>query len=275
MTATRALLGGAVAVVLAATLVAPWAVGPASATTTLPRPGSVVAGRYVGTVRLDDGTLTVTPPPSGARPTVSRAAAQTEFTADAQLSGYHRVAFGYGVVSVSAHGHGTTPITRLPAWIGFARTVAVYHCPAQTGSEPPPGSPPLSNGYAAVVIGAAHGAPAVTYVARSERCTALVPTAVSPASEEVSVPWHAAGPLENGAIEAVTSLPPCGSFSTISAGGTASAVTVTLAALVPDQRRHCHGRTTVTEKVVLNPLGGTGTAIRHGRLGPETEVRPG
>jgi hypothetical protein len=249
----------------------------------LPHRGSVSRGRYVTTVRLDRGALTVTPASATDRPKVSEADAMTEFTADAQLIGYHRVVFGFGQATVTRRGRGVAPIAHLRAWVGFAQTSGLYHCPNLAGSKTPPGPPPPSNGYAAVVIGSAHGAPAVTYVAGSERCDADVPASVTAASETISIPWVAAGPLDNGSIEAEANVPPCGTFSSISSGGTASSITITLAAIVPDRRRHCSGPSPVTEKVMVDPPASPGappplvtarTTIRHGRVGPVAVVQP-
>jgi hypothetical protein len=239
-------------------------------------------GRYVTTVRLDHGSLTVTPASATTRPEMSEAAAMTEFTSDAQLIGYHRVVFGFGQATVTQPGRGVPRITHVRAWVGFAQTSGLFHCPNLAGSASPPVPSPPSDGYAAVVIGSAHGTPAVTYVARSERCDSVLPASVTPATEAISIPWHATGPIDNGSIEAEATVPPCGTFSSISSGGSASSITITLAAIVPDVRRHCGGPSSVTERVMVDPPATPGaptplvtarTTIRHGRLGPVTLVQ--
>jgi hypothetical protein len=261
----------------------PWgSPAPASAGTSLPHAGSVVDGRYTGTVRLDQGVVTVSPPRG--RPGLSEQLARHEFLADAELTGYRQVAFGLGAVSISAQVPGARGVTLRQAWVGFARTVAVYHCPASPPGAVPPVATPPSNGYAAFVVGAAHGAPAVTYVAQSVRCNNLAPASLDPASEQISIPWHSTGGSVQGALELQATLPPCGHFSGLTSAGSATSMTITLIALVPDRAAHCQGPTHLTEKDQLNPPVGPGappgvvtsqTRIRHGRLGPVTQVRPG
>jgi hypothetical protein len=249
----------------------------------LPSATSVVRGRYVSTVRLDRGTLGVSPPGAISPPRFSRAVAMREFSSDARLEGYHAITFGYGIATITKHTNGIARITRLPAWVGFAQSTGAYNCPAFGSGSPRPPTPPWS-GYAALVIGAKNGSPAVNYVARSEACNSVAPASLSSASETVSVPWSAIGPVDNGTVAVQATVPPCGGVAGISAGGSASSMTISIGAVVPDVLHHCHGPKLVKETVVMDPAGGPGappqlvsgtTAILHGRLGPVTMVQPG
>jgi hypothetical protein len=183
------------------------------------------------------------------------------------------VVFGFGVATVRLRAHAVGPINRLPAWVGFAKSAESFHCPAFTGPATSEVPVPASNGYAAVVVGSAHGAPAVTYVARSAPCHAVAPASVTNASRSVSIPWRAAGPINNGSVRLEATVPPCGTFTSISSVGSSSSVTITLTAVVPDVRRHCHGSSSVRETVTLPPMFTDHSAIRHGRLGPADVVR--
>jgi hypothetical protein len=295
MTSIWAGFGRALVVTVALSLVGLWSGARAPTTSaaarpahgahvtaaSLPRQDSVVRGRYATTVRLDGGTLTVAPPPSATRPRLAEATARSAFTADAQLAGYHRVVFGYGVATIRLRAHGVGRVTRLPAWVGFAKSAASFNCPA-TSSNPTDVPVPASNGYAAVVIGSVHGAPAVTYVARSAPCNAVVPASVANASRSISIPWRTAGPVDNGSVRIEATVPPCGTVGGISSGGTAASVTITVYAVVPDIPRHCRGPSSASETIALPPGGGPGappplltgrTAIRHGRLGPADVVQ--
>jgi hypothetical protein len=257
----------------------------------LPRASDVARGRFVTPVALDRGAFKVAPAPARDRPILTQARTAQKIWASSVFSGRQRGPLGYGLVTISRRVKGVLRITKLPAWIGFAQSTSAESCPAEM-----PGStstPPLSaasfpsSGYAAVVIGAATGAPAVTYIARSLVCMSAQPAVLAEASEVVSVRWRALGPVTNATLEVKATLPACGSFAGISSGGSSQSTTITIQITVPDVRAQCkgaHTTTTITQTVNFGPpdtspnappplITGT-TVVKHAPLGPIPQVEP-
>jgi hypothetical protein len=249
----------------------------------LPRPADVVRGRFVAPVALDGGALTVVPAPADDRPTVSREQAAQEIWASPVLQDHAQGPLGYGLATISLRVKGVPHVTRLAAWVGFARSPEIANCP----DEPPSaaghpdalsGQALASSGYAAVVIGAAHGSPAVAYAAPGVLCDHRQPATLAPATEVVSVPWQALTGLENESIRVRVSLPACATLGGISSGGSAQVSTITVDAVVPDVHGRCAGASDITETVALGPIGhppgappplvSASTVIRHGTIGP-------
>jgi hypothetical protein len=273
-------------VAVAATILATlgWS-GPASAHPaepggSSPKASAVVDGRYVATVELSNGALRVVPAPKHSRPTLTLAAARTLMRADTGTTSYESVVLGYGVVTISTHASGVRHITSLPAWVGFSKRFAAESCPmiraTGTSTTALPALP--SAGYAAFVVGAAHGAPAVTYVAADAPCGAVVPATLSNADEAISVPWVALGPITGGTLSVRATIPDCGTYTGSSTSGSAHSTTITVAALVPDAHGSCQGPHPVTESVFIEPVNDPGapppivtsqTTLLHGPLGPQ------
>jgi hypothetical protein len=234
-------------------------------------------GRFVRPVELDNGVFTVAPAGRHQHPRLTQEEAAAKIWASPTFQGAHGGPLGYGLVSITLHERGVPRVTRLLAWVGFARHTAAYSCPAEI-SVPAQVPTPPSDGYAAVVIGAVHGSPAVAYTARSVVCGTLHPATTSTASEAVSIPWRSVGTPTNGALPVQATVPPCGTVAGITTGGSASSVTITVAATVPDVRSHCGGALNVPETVQFGPVGhppgappsivSSGTQIVHGPLGP-------
>jgi hypothetical protein len=259
-------------------------------TASLPRPADVVRGRFVAPVALDGGVLTVVPAPAGDRPAVSRTQAAREVWASPVLQDHVQGPLGYGLVTISLRVKGVPHVTRLLAWVGFARSPEVANCPNEspgTAGHTPvlSGAALASSGEAAVVIGAAHGSPAVAYAAPSVLCDHRQPATLSRATEDVSVPWRALTSLANQSIRVRVTLPDCARLEGTAAGGSAQVSTVTVDAVVPDVHGHCAGITDLTEIVVFGPTGNppgappplvsASTLIRHAAVGPEmTAVAP-
>ncbi len=243
----------------------------------------VVGGRFVTAVRLDDGVLKVTPAPSGERPIVTKKEAAQKIWASPVMLGRAEGPLGYGIVTISHHSDGVPRVSTLPAWIGFARSTGAASCPDE---QVVPGTAPAgaktvslpSNGYAAIVIGAASGSPAVSYTARSSVCLSIQPASVAVATEVLSVPWQAVSGIEGGSMQVRVTIPPCGSLEGVSSGGSAKAATITVGAVVPDVASHCGPTSAITQTVNLgppnNPPGAppspvsAGTPILHAPLGP-------
>ncbi len=261
--------------------------GAVNRAASLPGPGDVVRGRFVAPVALDAGTLEVVPAPAGDRPHVPEAQAAQEIWASPVLQSRTQGPLGYGLVTISLRVKGVPHVTKLPAWVGFAKSSGMANCPEESPttagtststSAGLSGKDLPSSGYAVVVIGAAHGSPAVTYTAPSLFCGSVQPAALALATEVVSVPWQAVTGVENESFEVRASLPACGQLEGISSGGSAKVTTVTVAAVVPDAHGRCNGTSDVTQTVALGPVDNppgappplvtASTVIRHGPLGP-------
>jgi hypothetical protein len=256
------------------------AVNPADS---LPRPADVVRGRFVAPVSLNAGAFTVVPAPAGDRPLISREQAAREIWASPVLQSRQVEALGYGLVTITLRTVGVPHITKLPAWVGFAKSSGFAGCPEQSATSTTiaaasSGTDLASSGYAAVVIGAMHGSPAVTYTAPSLFCGSVQPATLAQATEVLSVPWQAMTGLENQSIQVRASLPACASFEGITSSGSAKVTTITVAAVLPDVHGRCNGTSDITETVALGPPGNppgapppvvtASTLLRHGSLGP-------
>src|ERR1019366_5192276 len=132
------------------------------------------SGRFTKSVALDHGVFSVVPPGRGTRPRITSKKAAAMIWASPKVQGAQAGPLGYGMVTVTLRRQGVPRITRLLAWVGFARHIASYSCPEQSSAAPPLPALP-SDGYSAVVIGAVHGSPAVVYTARSSVCGSLQP----------------------------------------------------------------------------------------------------
>jgi hypothetical protein len=276
----RAIVGfGIVPMLILALLAAtPEAGAVAHATATSPATAGVSAtGRFLGPVELDRGELMVVPAAPGQVPRVSRSAAAAKIWANPAVESAQMGPLGYGVVSIALRVHGVAHVERLLAWVGFARHTAAYSCPAETG--PLVKEPPLpSDGYIAVVLGALNGAPAVTYTARSSVCESVHPASLANASEVISIPWSTVGGATGPSLQVIATVPPCGTVGGIASGGSATAMTITIGAIVPDVLSHCGPAHVVSETVDLGvpgnppgappPLVSSTTRIVHGALGP-------
>jgi hypothetical protein len=257
----------------------------------LPRPADVVRGRFVQSVSLDAGVFEVVPAPADDRPLFPRQQAAQEIWASPVLQSRAQGPLGYGLVTISLRVNGVPHLTRLPAWVGFARSPGFASCPEESATstsnpEGLSGEALLSSGYAAVVIGAAHGSPAVTYTAPSMFCGSVQPAALALATEDLSVPWQALTGVENESIQLRATLPACANLEGIDSSGSATVFTITVAAVVPDVHGRCDGTSDITEAVALGPPGNppgappplvsASTIIRHGPLGPmRLAVAPG
>jgi hypothetical protein len=252
----------------------------ATSRTTAASPASAdvsAAGEFLAPVELDGGAFLVAPAAPGQRPKVSRSAAAAKIWANPAVEGAQAGSLGYGLVSIALRVRGVARVERLFAWVGFARHTATYGCPNETA--PLAKMPQLpSDGYIAVVIGAGDGAPALTYTARTSVCETVHPASLANASEEISIPWSPVGGATSAVLQVVATVPPCGTVAGIASGGSATSMTITIGATVPDVLSHCGPAQVVSETVNLGPLGNPPgappplvsptTRILHGALGP-------
>jgi hypothetical protein len=245
-----------------------------------PSRARVVDNRYVSTVELDGGIVTIRPAPKRLRPKTSEAGVETQIWATSQVMSYRPQALGFGLVTITKHAAGVPEVTNLPAWVGLATVAQIaFSCPAMTAPPTQPHPPLPTPGDAAVVVGDARGAPAVVYRARSAPCGTVEAASLTDALEAVSVPWTALGPVVSELLNVRAAVPACGGIGGIGSGGSASAMTVTIYALVPESpvAMSCVPRRFIDKTVVLGPGNTPGappplvvstTQILHGGTGP-------
>jgi hypothetical protein len=245
-----------------------------------PSRARVAHDRYVSTVELDGGVVTIRPAPKDLRPKTSEAGAETQIWATSQVMSYRVQALGFGLVTITHHAAGVPEVRNLPAWVGLATVAQIsFSCPAMTA--PPPRSDPAlpTPGDAAVVLADARGGPDVVYRARSAPCGSVEAASQTNALEAISVPWTALGPVVSELLNVRAAVPACGGIEGIGSGGSASAMTVTIYALVPESSvaMSCVPRRFVDRTVVLGPgstpgapppLVTSSTQILHGATGP-------
>ena len=245
-----------------------------------PSRARVVHDRYVSTVELDGGVVTIRPAPKRLRPKTGEAGVETQIWATSQVMSYRPQDLGFGLVTITKRAAGVPEVRNLPAWVGLATVAQIaFSCPALTAppQEPDPALP--TPGDAAVVVADARGGPAVVYRARSAPCGAVEAASLTNASEAVSVPWTALGPVVSELLNVRAAVPACGGIGGIGSGGSASAMTVTIYALVPESpvAMSCLPGRFVDKTVVLGPGNTPGappplvtstTQILHGLTGP-------
>jgi len=245
-----------------------------------PSRARVVHDRYESTVELDGGVVTIRPAPNGLRPKTSEAEVETEIWATSQVMSYRPQALGFGLVTITQRAVGVPEVRNLPAWVGLATVAQIaFNCPAMTAPPTSPSPALPTPGDAAVVVGDARGGPAVVYRSRSAPCGSVVAASLTNALEAVSVPWTALGPVVSELLNVRAAVPACGGIGGIGSGGSASAMTVTVYALVPESpvAMSCIPRRFMDESVFLGPGTTPGappplvtptTQILHGVTGP-------
>jgi hypothetical protein len=244
-----------------------------------PSQAKVVDSRFVSTVKLDGGVVTIRPAPVDMHPKRSELAVEEQVWATGQIMGYRPQAFGFGLVTITKHADGVPPAVNLPAWVGLANeSQGGFSCPNMRPSPTRPEPVLPTPGDAAVVIGSSTGRPAVVYRARSAPCGSVDPATLANAAEVISVPWIPNGVLDFEALNVQVDVPRCGGIEGIATGGSAAAMSITVYAVVPESpvRKSCIPRRFVDRSVILGPgnipgapppLVSSSTQILHGPLG--------
>ena len=241
-----------------------------------PGRAKVVRSRFVSTLKLDGGVLTIRAAPLGMHPKKSELEAEGQIWATSQIMSYRPQAFGFGLVTITKHATGVPPVVNLPAWVGLASDAQIaLSCPMMRTSPTEPDPPLPSPGDAAVVDGSGDGSPAVVYRARSVPCGSVAPASLTNALEMVSVPWVALGPVVSEVVNVQATVPACGGVFGVSSGGTAGAMTITAQAVVPESpvAMSCIPDRTVNETVTLGP--GRTPGAPPPLVGPETQILHG
>lgn len=245
-----------------------------------PSHAKVVHSRFVSTVRLDAGVVTIRPAPLSLRPESSELEVEGQVWATSEIMSYRPQAFGFGLVTITKHVSGVPPVVNLPAWVGLASDAQIaFNCPMMRTPPTQPDPPLPTPGDAAVIVGSSVGSPAVVYRARSAPCASVAAASLTNALESVSVPWIPEGALISELLNVQVDVPPCGGIGGIATGGSAAAQTITVYALVQESpvAMSCTPRRFVDQTVILGPGSTPGappplvsprTQILHGELGP-------
>jgi hypothetical protein len=236
----------------------------------LPTQDSVVNGRFVTNVVLDDGAFSVQPAPIDTVPVLSKADAERLLYASPVFQGKSQGVLGFGLVTSRVSQHGVSTFESDPAWIAFGWG-GTYNCPAITAGAPSPEELP-SSGYVAVALIEGAGGGDISYEARSNPCGTVFGPTVRAATHIESVPWTQAGPISGGSIPISYTPPACGVPFSSSAGGQGSVYTVTVEVEVPDDPGSCDSPAPMNDSVQLNPNGQAITQVEHGPTGIQRQA---
>jgi hypothetical protein len=236
-----------------------------SGTPGLPTQDSVIDGRFVTDVVLDDGAFSVQPAPADAVPAIPQADAEHLLFASPLFQGKANGVLGFGLVTSRVSQHGVSTFESDPAWIAFGWG-GTYNCPELTAGAPSPEDLP-SSGYVAVALIEGAGGGDISYEARSNPCGTVFGPTVRAATHIESVPWTQSGPITGGSIPISYAPPPCGVPFSTSASGQGSVYTLSVEVEVPDDPGPCPSTAPVTDSVQLSPNGQPITRIEHGPTG--------
>jgi hypothetical protein len=236
-----------------------------SGTPGLPTQDSVVDGRFVTDVELDDGAFSVQPAPIDTVPVLSEAEAERLVYASPVFQGKSSGVLGFGLVTSQVSQHGISTFESDPAWIAFGWG-GTYSCPAITAGAPTPEDLP-SSGYVAVALIEGAGGGDISYEARSNPCGTVFGPTVRAATHIQSVPWNQAGLVSNNQVPITYELPACGSLFGEESGGAGSVSTLTVNAEVPDVTSSCPSPSLATDTVSLGSGSIQFTEVRHGPTG--------
>lgn len=249
----------------------------------------MVNGRFVRTVSLDNGAFTVSPATSRVQPTWRLSDISPIAWATSQLQGYRSQVLGFGLVTITKHRTGATPITKLPAWVGVAVNDGEYYCTLMSGQAVSLHLP--SSGEAAVVIGdepipqnvVFTSPPAVVYTAATARCGAVMKANLTTATETYSIPWVQVGAIQGTLLTVKVTPSGCGLLDGTRVNGNADVLTVMVKDLVFTRditALGCTPRPAVHKVINLRPRSSqsslpikSSAKILHAVLGPVRTVR--
>ena len=246
--------------------------------------------RYWYLTQIDGRAFRIAQAPASMKTPLNARAIAAEIWATAQLRGYSPLSrsgskaplFGFGIVTITKHVKGVPVVTKVPAWVGFARETALYHCPAQTSRQSTQqllGRAAYS-GLAAVVVGQPSGSPAVVYVAKSVRCGRLYPAVLSNATEQFSLSWTVTGKVGTSKLAIEVTPPPCGRIvsNAVAAtwrSGSLSSITITEYGTVLEytaEYQACPAAIPVRKVIDLRGASTASTKFIHPKTGPMTVV---
>ena len=192
----------------------------AKSSTTVLKPGTIVAHRFVKSINLSDGALTLTPF-RGVTPHLSYAEETLLWATDGLSGTVEGVGFADVTLKLSTTKVQTGPristLDDTPSLVELTKSEGVYSCTAQTAGE---GTSvvPVSQGWYAVILPLNPGKSDVVFRAASNVCRQLTPNTVGAAYEDVSITWHLATHPTTGTV-IVALLPKCGHIIMSGGGG--------------------------------------------------------
>jgi hypothetical protein len=233
----------------------------------LPTQDSVVDGRFVTDVVLDDGAFSVQPAPLDTVPVISKAKAEELLWASPLFGNESEGVLGFGLVTSEVSQNGVPTYRSDPAWVAFGWGGGVSYGCTPSGPAPTVTNDDLpSGGYVAVALIEGAGGGDISYQARSAPCGEAQGPFVAPATHIESVPWTQAGPISgNGAY--VTYVPaPCGTEDSLYTERDNGRLVVTISMTVPDAASSCPSLAPRTTRV-SSSLSPKITGLEHGATG--------
>ena len=190
--------------------------------TTVLKPGTIVAHRFVKSFNLSDAALALTPF-RGVTPHLSYAEETLLWATDAVGGSVEGVGFADVTLKLSMTKVQTGPkITALddtPSLVELTKSEDITGCPLETVGEAKGTSVvPVSQGWYAVILPLNPAKSDVVFSAASNVCQRLTPNTVGAAYEDVSIPWHLATHATTGTV-IVALLPRCGHIIMSGGGG--------------------------------------------------------
>jgi hypothetical protein len=233
-----------------------------------PTQASVVDGRFVSDVELDNGAFSVQPAPIDTVPVISQADAEQLLLASRLFETATDGVVGFGLVTSQVSQNGVPTYQSDPAWVAFG-----WGGSGVSGCKAPAPSPTVSNadlpsgGYVAVALIEGAGGGDISYQARSAECGTAVGPFVAPATHVESVPWTQDGPIVNNEAYVLYSPAPCGSEDSFQGSPDSKGrLTVSIAMTVPDVVTSCPSVAPIRTRVASS-IGPEVTSLEHGPTG--------
>lgn len=192
----------------------------AKVATTVLKPGTIVAHRFVKSFNLSDGALTLTPF-QGVTPHLSYAEETQLWSTDGLSGTVEGVGFADVTLKKSATkvqaGPRMSTLDNTPSLVELTKSEGIYSCTFQTEGT---GTSvvPVSQGWYAVILPLATNRSDVVFSAASNVCQQLTPNTEGAAYEDLSLPWHLATHPTTGTV-IVALLPRCGHVIMSGGGG--------------------------------------------------------
>jgi hypothetical protein len=240
---------------------------PSSASTlTNPALAKTSYGRFLNTIVMDGGIVTVTPAPASVHTLSGIGGMTSKIWATAQLAGFAKQTLGYGYVTVRGTAAGEKRMVHVLAWVGFANGNTSMVCAKTSAGKF------RTNGEAAAVLGDANFSQAVSYVPPG--CGIAQRSGYRVPDEVVSVPWVKVGTASaHGVITFQTQIAQCGTLSgrTIAKG---AALEVLLYGQRPDwSAKTCSANiTSLGMPIAKTAAKANATQLLHGISGPVRQV---
>jgi hypothetical protein len=227
----------------------------AASTVTNPALATTSNGRFLNTIVLDNGVVTITPAPANVSTLQGVGHMTAKIWASSQFSGFDHQTLGYGYVTMKGTAKGEVTINHLLAWVGFANGNTSNVCTKSTSGKF------RTNGEAVVVVGDAPLAPAVAYVPSG--CGIPSRAGYTVPNEVVSFPWVRVGSANaHGIVTFRTATAHCGPISGTTRDRGPGVLEVLLYSQTPDWSAASCSATVLTIGVPLAKTAAKANALR-------------